>query len=206
MTAEAKPDTDGNLPIGTILVVDDNPNNLRLLYDELTKHAYTVKSAVNGTMALKWLEKRKPDLILLDIRMPGMDGYEICQRIKSDDSTRDIPIIFISALLDIDDKVNAFEAGGVDYVTKPFQSEEILARIQTHVSLQKMKKRIEAQNVLLQQEIIERQKAEEALQITNKELEERGVALRTRKDGEKGFIPLDNFLEWIINEAKEPTV
>ena len=178
MATAQTPDTNKHLSPGTILVVDDNPNNLRLLYDELTKHSYTVKSAINGTMALKWLEKNKPDLILLDIRMPEMDGYEVCQRIKSDDSTREIPVIFISALLNVDDKVSAFKAGGVDYVTKPFQNEEILARIQTHMSLKKMIKQIEAQNIRLRHEISGRKKAEEALQKTNKELEER-VAERT---------------------------
>ena len=178
MATAQTPDTNRNQSPGTILIVDDNPNNLRLLHDELTKHSYTVKSAINGAMALKWLEKKKPDLILLDIRMPGMDGYEVCKRIKSDDTTGDIPVIFISALLNVDDKVSAFKAGGVDYVAKPFQNEEILARIQTHMSLKRMMKQIEAQNILLRHEINERKKAEEALEITNKELEER-VAERT---------------------------
>lgn len=178
MVASETPDTNRKPSSGTILVVDDNPNNLRLLYDELTQNGYKVKSAINGPLALKWLEKKKPDLILLDIRMQEMDGYEVCQRIKSDDSTRDIPIIFISALLNIEDKVNAFKAGGVDYVTKPFQNEEILARIQTHISLKKLIDRVEAQNIRLRHEIREREKAEVALQKTNRELEER-VAERT---------------------------
>lgn len=178
MAPSETPHINPHPPPATILVVDDNPSNLRLLYDELTGHGYAVKSAISGPMALKWLKKKKPDLILLDILMPEMDGYEVCRRIKSDETTCEIPIIFISALLSIDDKINAFKAGGVDYVTQPFQNEEILARIQTHISLKQLINRVEAQNIQLQKEIGERRKVEEALQQTNRELEKR-VAERT---------------------------
>jgi len=118
-----------------ILVVDDNPMNIRLLATLLEEEHYKVRPAPNGIRALSVLEKHAIDLILLDIRMPEMDGYEVCQRVKSNPETKDIPIIFISALGETVDKLNAFAAGGVDYITKPFEEKEVLARVQTQLSL-----------------------------------------------------------------------
>ena len=125
-----------------ILVVDDTPINLNLLTEILTNHGYAVSAAKDGQEALTIA--RSPgqlDLILLDITMPDMDGYEVCSQLKAHQSTREIPVIFISALSDILDKVKAFGVGGVDYFTKPFQMEEVLARVQTHVALQQLQKR-----------------------------------------------------------------
>ncbi|HEY9844753.1 MAG TPA: response regulator, partial [Candidatus Caenarcaniphilales bacterium] len=112
---------------GNILLVDDTPDNLRLLSTMLTQQGYEVRSVINGAMALMGVQAEPPDLILLDINMPGMNGYEVCQRLKADERNRDIPVIFISALEDVLDKVKAFAVGGVDYITKPFQVEEVLA-------------------------------------------------------------------------------
>lgn len=157
----------------SILVVDDNHDNLRLLTKMLVDEGYKVRPVPDGTRALLSAQTLAPDLILLDIMMPGMDGYAVCQQLKADARTRDIPVIFISALYDVFDKVKAFSSGGVDYITKPFQSEEVLSRIETHMSLQCMRKQLLKQNAQLQEEIGERQRVEEALQRAADELEER---------------------------------
>jgi response regulator RpfG family c-di-GMP phosphodiesterase len=120
---------------GNIMVVDDNPANLKLLDDLLRRHMYEVRAFPLGRLALAAAEQEPPDLILLDINMPEMNGYEVCERLKSNARLADIPVIFISALNAIEDKVKGFRAGGVDYVSKPFQFEEVLARVQTHVKL-----------------------------------------------------------------------
>jgi len=125
-----------------ILIVDDIPANLQFLNLLLAKRGYQARPAINGRVALKIAQKTLPDLILLDIQMPGMDGYEVCKRLKADDKTGEIPVIFISALSEVLDKVKAFSVGGVDYITKPFQEEEVLARIKTHLMLQTQKKQL----------------------------------------------------------------
>ncbi len=113
-----------------ILVVDDTPANLNVLSTILTQQGYKVRPANSGELALIVTQHAAPDLILLDIQMPGLDGFEVCKRLKESDHTRDIPIIFISALDDVLDKVEAFEVGGADYITKPFQILEVLARVE----------------------------------------------------------------------------
>ena len=130
---------------GNILVVDDNPANLRLLSNMLTEQGYKVRSVINGQMALTATRAAAPDLILLDINMPDMNGYEVCRTLKTDEATQDIPVIFISALDEIDDKIKAFAIGGVDYVTKPFQFEEVLARVETHLALRDLQRQLEQQ-------------------------------------------------------------
>src|SRR5687768_8637153 len=111
----------GNKRRGDVLIVDDTPANLNLLFTMLTNHGFKVRAAINGAMALKAVFAALPELILLDINMPEMNGFEVCRQLKADSRTHDIPIIFISASDETDDKVQAFEVGGVDYVTKPFQ-------------------------------------------------------------------------------------
>lgn len=143
---------------GNLLVVDDTPDNLRLLSAMLSEQGYKVRKALNGQMALNTIHQVPPDLILLDINMPQMNGYDVCKSLKNDDKTKEIPIIFISALDDVLDKVKAFKMGGVDYITKPFQTEEVIARIENQLTIQRQKKQ-------LQQEIKERQKTEETLRI-----------------------------------------
>ena len=138
MTHETSADTALNQeaasPAG-VLVVDDTIENLRLLSNMLSEEGYDVRAVTNGPQALQAVERDPPDVILLDITMPEMDGYEVCRRLRARDHSKDVPVIFLTALTDTADKVRAFEAGGVDYVTKPFQLEEVLARVKTHVAL-----------------------------------------------------------------------
>lgn len=142
------PDT---VPKGNILIVDDTPDNLRLLSSTLTARGYKVRSAINGAMALMGAQAAPPDLILLEIKMPDMDGYEVCQRLKENQQTREIPVIFISALNEVLDKVKAFTSGGVDYIQKPFHVEEVLARIENQLTIRRLQVQLQAQNHQLQQ-------------------------------------------------------
>ncbi len=121
-----------------ILVVDDTPANLRLLAQLLTEHGYKVRAVLNGQRAIAAAQAQVPDLILLDVMMPELDGYAVCQRLKSLPVIDEVPVIFISALDEADDKVRAFAAGGVDYVTKPFEPREVLARVETHLTLHRL--------------------------------------------------------------------
>jgi PAS domain S-box-containing protein len=146
---------------GNILIVDDNPDNLSVLEQILTADGCKVRAAVNGEIALRSVGARLPDLILLDIMMPGMDGFEVCRRLKGDPSTAGIPVLFISALSEIGDKLVAFEAGGVDYVTKPFAEQEVLARVRTHLGLAATRKKLLRANRELNREIKARKAAEE---------------------------------------------
>ncbi|MEM7345768.1 MAG: SpoIIE family protein phosphatase [Chloroflexota bacterium] len=136
-----------------ILVVDDTRANIRLLSTLLDRQGYTVQFALDGTKALASIEKKAPDLILLDVEMPGMSGYEVCERIKAKPETQDIPVIFISARSEVVDKVRGFEVGGVDYVTKPFQVEEVLARVDTHLKLRNLQRALQETNDQLQQDM-----------------------------------------------------
>ena len=150
-----------------ILVVDDIPKNLKLLKDILTAKGYRVRPAVSGQLALRSAALKPPDLVLLDVKMPDMDGYEVCGALKSDHKNADVPVIFISALDEIRDKVRGFEAGGVDFITKPFQVEEVLARVETHLSLRRLHHRLERQNAQLQKESAERLQTERELRELN---------------------------------------
>lgn len=148
---------------GTVLVVDDNPNNLRLLSAMLIEHGFAVRVVTSGYMALKSVEVDMPDIVLLDINMPQLNGYEVCRRLKEQEQTRDLPVIFISALGEVADKVRGFAVGGVDYITKPFQVEEVVARVTTHLMLRRTQCELHQQNERLQQEIVERKQLEQAL-------------------------------------------
>jgi serine phosphatase RsbU (regulator of sigma subunit) len=138
---------------GNLLIVDDKPANLRLLAAMLVEQGYKVRSAINGSLALTATQAAPPDMILLDINMPEMNGYEVCERLKADESTRDIPVIFISALDETHDKVKAFTVGGVDYIIKPFQLEEVLARVETHLALRKLQKQLQDANQRYEKEL-----------------------------------------------------
>ncbi|MBI5565387.1 MAG: hybrid sensor histidine kinase/response regulator [Chloroflexi bacterium] len=138
--------TDAAQVLGDILVVDDTPANLRLLAQILSARGYKVRPVPGGLLALDAARAAPPDLILLDVGMPDLNGYEVCQRLKADEVTRDVPVLFISALDDIDSKVKAFTAGGVDYITKPFQVEEVAARVATHLALRNLQKQMQAVN------------------------------------------------------------
>jgi len=146
-----------------ILIVDDTPANLQLLTSMLVEQGYQIFSAISGKVALNVVQKSLPDLILLDINMPGMNGYEVCEQLKANEKTRDIPVIFVSALSETLDKVKAFFVGGVDYVTKPFQAEEVLARVKTHLQLHQLQQQLTAQNEELHNTL-------EELQTTQQEL------------------------------------
>lgn len=156
---------------GKILVVDDIPDNLDLLCSLLTRKGFGVTVADSGVEALQMIKENAPDLILLDICMPQMDGYEVCQALKSNSDTKDIPVIFISALDEVLDKVKAFRVGGVDYITKPFHMAEVLARVSSHIAIHQLQRQLEEQNELLRQEIRDRLAAETALQAANQELQ-----------------------------------
>ena len=151
-------------PKADILIVDDTPANLRLLAGILTDQGYKIRPASRGRMALLAAQAQPPDLILLDIMMPEMDGYEVCRQLKADEQTRDVPIIFISALDEALDKVTAFSIGAVDYITKPFQVEEVLARVETHLTIRNLQKQLQLAN--------------RELANQNAELEERNAALQ----------------------------
>ncbi|MDY6781768.1 MAG: response regulator [Cyanobacteriota bacterium] len=129
-----------------ILVIDDTPANLRLLIGLLGENGYNVRAMPSGKLALAGIHLSLPNLILLDINMPEMDGYQVCERLKSDERTRDIPVIFMSALNEVIDKIRAFQVGGLDYITKPFQVEEVLARIETHLTLRQLQQNLEKKN------------------------------------------------------------
>ncbi len=127
----------------TVLVVDDNPTNLRLLVDILHGNGFQVLIAKSGKRALEQLEEMNPDIILLDIKMPDMDGFEVCRQLKTTSLGKDIPVIFMTALTNIESKVEAFKAGAVDYTTKPLQVEEVLARIRTHLSIVNLRRELQ---------------------------------------------------------------
>lgn len=148
-----------------ILIVDDTPDNLRLLSKTLSEQGYEVQCAINGKLALMAVNHKTPDLILLDIKMPEMDGYEVCEKLKSKPETAEIPVIFLSALDDVLDKVKAFKIGGIDYITKPFQVEEVFARIENQLTIRSLQKELHNKNLKLQ-------KLNQELQRSNQELEE----------------------------------
>jgi two-component system sensor histidine kinase/response regulator len=150
---------------GSVLVVDDNPTNLSILVNLLRDVGLRVLVAIDGESAIEQTKYVKPDLILLDVMMPGIDGFETCQRLKANPDTLKIPIIFMTALSETVDKVRGLSLGAVDYVTKPFEHEEVLLRIRTHLTIAKQRQTIEAQNIDLQTEIRERKRAEEGLTI-----------------------------------------
>lgn len=128
---------------GTILAVDDTPASLKLLTELLKAEGYEVRSAINGELALRSAQHSPPELVLLDIRMPEMDGFEVCRRLKADPATAPVPVIFVSALTDTDEKLRGFGLGAVDFVTKPFQREELLARVRTHLEMQRLRHHLE---------------------------------------------------------------
>jgi len=157
----------------TILIIDDNPANLGVLSSCLEEAGFETMVAIDGKSGLNIARDGQPDLILLDVLMPGMDGFEACRFMKEDERTREIPVIFMTALTETENEVAGFEAGGVDYITKPFQVEEVLARVKTHLALLLIQKRLKARNVQLLREIGKRQKVEKELRKARAELEER---------------------------------
>jgi sigma-B regulation protein RsbU (phosphoserine phosphatase) len=140
-------------PIATILVVDDSPINLQVLVRTLDGTSYRILAATSGKSALDIAQRIRPDLILLDVMMPGMDGFEVCRAIKGNDATRDIVIIFLSALGEVEDKVAGLQLGAVDYITKPIQAEEVLARVSNHLNVQRLQRQLRESRDQLDQEL-----------------------------------------------------
>ncbi|MBF0226967.1 MAG: response regulator [Desulfobacterales bacterium] len=151
-----------------ILIVDDNPFNLKLLAAILSEKGYKVRPVPNGNLALSAARAIHPNLILLDINMPGMSGYEVCQELKDDKLTADIPIIFITVKDEIADKVRGFDLGAVDYITKPFHPKDVLARVETHVKLRHLQRILNNKNIVLENEIKERKRLELQLRQAHK--------------------------------------
>jgi len=194
-----------------ILIVDDMPDNLRLLSTMLTCYGYQVRKAINGQLALQGAEISPPDLILLDINMPKMNGYQVCEKLKLSEKTKDIPVIFISALDDVMEKVKAFEVGGVDYITKPFQIEEVLARVQNQLSLRLLQSQLQLQarelhdrNSRLQEEIAERQRAEESIRFLLETTRAIGEAVDFHSALEVILHQVGETIGWDVGEAWIP--
>ena len=173
-------------PKGNILIVDDTLPNLHLLSNMLTDYGYKVRGVSNGQMAVTVVNAAPPDLILLDIRMPGMNGYQVCHTLKSNQQTADIPIIFLSALDEAMDKVKAFTCGGVDYITKPFQLEEVLIRVETHLTLRRLQSELQAANQVLEQRVEERTaELMKTIVILEEQITERRQAEKARSELEQ---------------------
>jgi signal transduction histidine kinase/CheY-like chemotaxis protein len=189
---------------GNILIVDDIPTNLQLLAQMLSEQGYKTRTAPDGKLALRSIKSIPPDLILLDIMMPTMDGYQVCQALKASPTTKDIPIIFISALNEVFDKVKAFEVGGVDYITKPFQEQEVLARVSNQIMQRQLFQQIQQQNKSLESEILERKRAQEETQF----LLSTTFALAQTEDFEESIAVIlrscCEFINWDLGEAWIP--
>ena len=183
--------SESRIPKAHVMIVDDTRANLRFLGEVLTRHGYVARPIPDGKLALTSAQTAPPDVILLDIMMPGMNGYEVCERLKADVRTRDIPVIFLSALYQTADKIKAFEVGGVDFITKPFQIDEVVARIETHVTLRNLQRSLKEKNRRLVQEITERKRIEKVLRQQAQELEARNEEL-------------DAFSHTVAHDLKEP--
>ncbi|MGB3239090.1 MAG: adenylate/guanylate cyclase domain-containing protein [Geitlerinemataceae cyanobacterium] len=153
-----------------VLIIDDNLNNLKVISNLLSEAGYQIFSAKNGESGIQKAERTRPDLILLDVRMPGIDGFETCRRLKSSEQTKDIPIIFLTAMSNTQpvEKVQGLNLGAVDFISKPIQNEEVVARIKIHLHLRALTQKLQEQNTRLQQEIKERQQTEQALLLAEK--------------------------------------
>jgi two-component sensor histidine kinase len=184
---------------GDILLVDDSPENLKLLANILRENNFQVRGSNSGGYALKSIEKKVPDLILLDIKMPEMDGYEVCRRLKNNSAFADIPVIFLSGLKDSTSKIKGFEVGGVDYITKPFQPQEILARVRTHLAMSRMKNHLE--------EMVEERTAElrEVTEQVRAALREKEILLKEIHHRVKNNMAMmSSFLQFQIDQVQEP--
>jgi DNA-binding response OmpR family regulator len=181
--------TDGEV----IVVVDDMKDNVHFLVDTLKAEGYRVRPALSGSAALTIVENETPDMVLLDIMMPVMDGYEVCRRIRERHETRNVPIIFLSALDDVADKVKGFQVGGIDYITKPFLVEEILARIRAHLSIKRLQTELLEQNTRLKQLNQELQGALKEIKVL-KEILPICSSCRKIRDEEGHWEPLENYI------------
>ncbi|NEQ96492.1 MAG: hybrid sensor histidine kinase/response regulator, partial [Cyanothece sp. SIO2G6] len=172
MMTSANSNSDRHLPSSLdsspdriVLLVDDSPVNLRMLFDALSDDGFRLLAAESGEEALEQVQYCKPDIILLDVMMPGLDGFETCRRLKDNPLTADIPIIFMTALADTANKIQGLSIGAVDYITKPIQADEVLARIRTHLTVAQLRQQLQIQNEQLRQEIQERKQIEQSLRL-----------------------------------------
>jgi signal transduction histidine kinase len=184
----------------TILIIDDMPANLGVLTSHLERQGYVAVVAQGGEEGVERAEFVRPDLILLDVMMPGVDGFETCRRLKANEHTRDIPVIFMTALTDTGDKLTGFAVGAVDYVTKPLNGAEVLARIGTHLSLYGLRKELAEQNARLQREVAMRQQTEAALVRSNTELEQ--LAYVASHDMQEPLRMVASYLQLIAQRYK----
>ncbi|MEI7834096.1 MAG: diguanylate cyclase [bacterium] len=189
----------------TILVVDDTRENLKLLVNILTEAGYRVRPADSGELALAAIDAERPALILLDVRMPGMDGFAVCRQLKSREETRDIPVIFISAFTEVEERVVGFQVGGVDFVTKPFQQDELLARVKTHLELSELRRRLTQHAMDLQ--LANDQLLQEIEGRKRVEAEIREIAVRDELTGlynRRGFFVLTEQQFKIVQRTRKP--
>ncbi len=205
-------------PWTTILSIDDQPSNLDLLVDCLTQHGHHVITATSGEEGLEKATLVRPDLILLDLNMPGIDGFETCRRLRDNEGTRDIPLIFMTFSDSREDRLKGFEAGAVDYITKPLDALEVLARIRAHVALSDLRRTLADQNAMLRDEVLAREQAQEELRRSNVELQQLAIerAIRVQAEGESAGLrrlleerdemlaDRDEMLNLLAHEVRQP--
>jgi len=181
-----------------VLIVDDNPVNVKVLSSTLAESGYDLLTANTGERAIMVAERAKPDLVLLDINMPGIDGYETCRRLKASDTTKDIPVIFLSALNEIENKIEGFEVGGVDYIAKPFNQKEVCIRVENHLKISKLSRELEHKNQELNEAFEELQVIQEQLLDINTMLVE---SIQYSQRIQEAIIPSESALQIVFPQS-----